>query len=172
MSPKRRKGKGPAPGATRASKALVALGVEHELRPYELPPDADESTLGEAAAGALGIAPETAFKTLIALCDDEPVCAVVPVTGSLSLKALAAAAGAKRAVMAPLDRAERWTGYVKGGISPLGQLKPLRTFIDGTAASHPHVHVSAGQRGLDLRIASADLFTATGATTVSGLGDG
>ena len=172
MSPKRRKGKGPAPGATRASKALVALGVEHELRPYELPPDADESTLGEAAARALGIEPGTAFKTLIALCDDEPVCAVVPVTGSLSLKALAAAAGAKRAVMAPLDRAERWTGYVKGGISPLGQLKPLRTFIDGTAASHPHVHVSAGQRGLDLLVASADLFAATGATSVSGLGDG
>ena len=172
MSPKRRKGKGPAPGATRASKALVALGVEHELRPYELPPDADESTLGEAAARALEIEPGTAFKTLIALCDDEPVCAVVPVTGSLSLKALAAAAGAKRAVMAPLDRVERWTGYVKGGISPLGQLKPLRTFIDGTAASYPHVHVSAGQRGLDLRIASADLFAATGAISVSGLGDG
>lgn len=172
MSPKRRKGKGPAPGATRASKALVTLGIEHELRPYELPPDADESTLGEAAAGALGIAPETAFKTLIALCDGEPACAVVPVSGTLSLKALAAAAGAKRAIMAPLDQAERITGYVKGGISPLGQLKRLRTFVDASVTAHERVHVSAGQRGLDLCLASADLLTATEATAVDGLGAG
>lgn len=170
MSARRRKGAAPGVGATRASQALVALGVPHELTAYELGSDAEETTLGEAAAEALGVPAAEVFKTLVALCDGAPVCAVVPVERSLALKALAAAAGAKRAVMAPLEDAERLTGYVKGGISPFGQLRALPTFVDASAAALARVHVSAGRRGMDLALDPADLVRAAGATLVPGLG--
>lgn len=169
MSKRSRRKGGPAAGATRASKALVALGIEHELTPYELPSDAEEGAIGEAAARALDVPPATVFKTLIALCDGAPTCAVVPVAASLSLKALAAAAGAKRAVMAPIDQAQRITGYIKGGISPVGQLKELPTYVDASAAAHERIHVSAGQRGLDLCLAPGALEAAARATFVAGL---
>lgn len=163
------KGKKGARGATRAARVLEELAVSFELLEYEVPPDADGRSLGEAVAAALGVPPETMFKTLIAEGADGLLCAVVPVSGSLSLKALAAAAGTKKVAMADPAAAERTTGYVTGGISPLGQLKGLPTFIDGSCTALVEVHVSAGKRGLQLRLRSGDLVAATGAKVVEGL---
>ncbi len=163
------KGKSGARGATRAARALEKLGVGFTLLEYEIAAAPDEETLGEAAAAALGVPPETVFKTLIADGADGLLCAILPVTGSLSLKTLAAAAGTKRAAMADPAVAERVTGYVTGGISPLGQLRALPTFIDASAADLALIHVSAGKRGLQLRLESGDLIRATGAMVVDGL---
>src|SRR5688500_19762782 len=107
--------------------------------------------------------PEQVFKTLLAKVDGRLVVAVVPVSGSLDLKALAGAVGGKRAEMAPALEAERSTGYVVGGISPLGQRKPLPTVVDETAATFATVFVSAGRRGLDVALAPDDLVRVTGA---------
>ena len=103
------------------------------------------------------------LKTLLADLDGELVCAVVPVSGSLDLKALASVLGGKRAVMAEPARAERSSGYVVGGISPLGQRTPLRTVVDETAELHDTVHVSGGRRGLSVELAPAELVRLTGA---------
>jgi Cys-tRNA(Pro)/Cys-tRNA(Cys) deacylase len=89
--------------------------------------------------------------------------AVVPVSGDVDLKALASAAGGKRAAMADRTLAERTTGYVRGGISPLGQRKRLPTVIDASAAAHATVYISAGRRGLQVELAPADLVRLTGA---------
>ena len=156
-------------GATRAARVLESLELPFEMLEYEIAPDAEEKSLGEAAAAALGVSPETMFKTLIAEGTDGLLCAIVPVSGSLSLKVLAAAAGTKKAAMADPMRAERVTGYVPGGISPLGQLKVLPTFIDASVSALDEVHVSAGKRGLQLRLGSANLVAATGAKVVDGL---
>ncbi|MCW8221390.1 YbaK/EbsC family protein, partial [Streptomyces griseolus] len=104
---------------------------------------------GEEAAEALGVSPDRVFKTLVADVDGELVVAVVPVAGSLDLKSLASAVGGKRAAMADPAAAERATGYVRGGISPLGQRKRLRTVLDASAEKHPTICVSAGRRGLE-----------------------
>jgi len=105
------------------------------------------------------------FKTLVAEVDGALTVAVVPVSGSLDLKALAAAAGGKRAAMADPAAAERTTGYVRGGISPLGQRRPLPTVVDETALSHPTVFVSAGKRGLELELSPQTLVALTSAVT-------
>jgi Cys-tRNA(Pro)/Cys-tRNA(Cys) deacylase len=150
---------------TPAIKALERERVPHTVRRYEIAA-ADDRTYGEAVADALGVAPLRVFKTLIARLDsNELVVAVVPVSGSLNLRALAAAAKAKSAVMAPPEAAERATGYVTGGISPFGQRKRLRTFVDLSVQLHPTVLVSAGRRGLQVEIAPADLLQHTGAST-------
>jgi Cys-tRNA(Pro)/Cys-tRNA(Cys) deacylase len=122
-------------------------------------------TYGEAVADALGVAPARVFKTLVARLDTmELVVAVVPVTGSLNLRALATAANAKSAAMAPPEVAERATGYVTGGISPFGQRKRLRTFVDTSAQEHSAVLVSAGRRGLQVELAPGDLLRQSGAS--------
>lgn len=136
--------------------------MPHVLRPYDHDPSAP--SYGLEAAEALGVAPERVFKTLLARVDGRLVVAVVPVSGSLDLKALAAAAGGKRAEMAEPAEAERATGYVVGGISPLGQRRALPTIVDSTAADHDEVLVSAGRRGLDVALAPADLVRLTRAT--------
>lgn len=136
--------------------------MPHVLRPYDHDPSAP--SYGLEAAEALGVAPERVFKTLLARVDGRLVVAVVPVSGSLDLKALAAAAGGKRAEMAEPAEAERSTGYVVGGISPLGQRRALPTIVDSTAADHDEVLVSAGRRGLDVALAPADLVRLTRAT--------
>lgn len=118
---------------------------------------------GEAGARALGVEPERMLKTLLADLDGELVCAVVPVAGSLDLKALATALGGKRAAMAEPARAERSSGYVVGGISPLGQRAVLRTAVDETAEIYATVLVSAGRRGLSVELAPADLLRLTAA---------
>lgn len=153
----RRRGRG-----TPATVVLDAAGVEHTLHPYEHDPRA--ASYGLEAADALGLDPAVVLKTLVAEADGVLVVAVVPVTGELDLKALARAVGASRARMADPVAAERSSGYVRGGISPLGQRRRLRTVVDASALDHDRVYVSAGRRGLDVGLAPADLVRLTGAT--------
>ncbi|MGW0858245.1 Cys-tRNA(Pro) deacylase [Streptomyces sp. NPDC002690] len=148
-------------GGTPATVALTAAGAAFTVHSYEHDPAAP--SYGEEAAEALGVSPDRVFKTLVADVDGELTVAVVPVAGSLDLKALASAVGGKRAAMADPAAAERTTGYVRGGISPLGQRKRLRTVVDETAGSHPTICVSAGRRGLEVELAAADLARLTGA---------
>jgi len=131
------------------------------VRGYEHDPAVTD--FGQEAAAALGLPQEQVFKTLLADLDGELVVGVVPVSGQLDLKALAAALGGKKAVMAQPAVAERRTGYVVGGISPIGQKTRLRTVIDASARALPSVLVSGGRRGLDLELAPDDLQRATGA---------
>jgi Cys-tRNA(Pro)/Cys-tRNA(Cys) deacylase len=116
------------------------------------------------AAEALGLEPATVFKTLVADVDGKLTVAIVPVEHQLDLKALAAALGAKKAQMADVKAAERTTGYVAGGISPLGQRRALPTLIDSSATGHATIYVSAGRRGLEIELAPGDLQELTGAT--------
>lgn len=154
------------PGGTPATVALTDAGVPFTLHSYVHDPnDPAYSSYGEEAARALGVAPEQVFKTLVADVDGALTVAIVPVSGSLDLKALAAAVGGKRATMADPAAAERATGYVRGGISPLGQRKRLRTALDASAADHATVCVSAGRRGLEVELSPADLAALTDAVT-------
>ncbi|MGW1314018.1 Cys-tRNA(Pro) deacylase [Streptomyces sp. NPDC002426] len=150
------------PGGTPATVALTAAGTAFTVHSYDHDPASP--SYGEEAAEALGVSADRVFKTLVAEVDGELVVAVVPVAGSLDLKALASAVGGKRAVMADPAAAERTTGYVRGGISPLGQRKRLRTVLDASAGSHPTICVSAGRRGLEVELSAADLATLTDAT--------
>lgn len=155
-----------APGGTPATAALTRGGVSFELHAYATQPHDPHaaSSYGEEAATALDLSPDRVFKTLLARVDDRLVVAVVPVSGSLDLKALAAAVGGKRAAMADPAEAERATGYVVGGISPMGSRTPLPTVIDETVSDGPVVHVSAGRRGLQVSLAPGDLVEVTRAT--------
>ena len=141
--------------------------MPHTLRAYEHDPRARERgvSFGMEAAQALGLDPAQVFKTLLADVDGRLTVAVVPVDRSLDLKALAAAVGGKRAVMAEPAAAERATGYVVGGISPLGQRRRLPTVVDDSALAWPTVLVSAGRRGLDVELAPDDLVRLTEAST-------
>jgi Cys-tRNA(Pro)/Cys-tRNA(Cys) deacylase len=149
-------------GGTPATALLAKAGVAFTLHPYVHDPRAE--AYGDEAAAALGIDSARIFKTLIATVDGALVCGVVPVAGHLDLKSLAAAVGGKRATMAETSAATRATGYVLGGISPLGQRSRLPVVIDDSAAGFETVYVSAGRRGLQVELAPADLVAATGAT--------
>ena len=151
-----------AGAGTPASTALAAAGIPFTLHPYEHDPAA--ASYGLEAAEALGVEPERVFKTLLADTELGIVVGVVPVTGLLDLKALAAAVGAKRATMADPAVAERRTGYVVGGISPIGQKTRHVTVVDETAQLFDTVFVSGGRRGLDVELTPADLLIATGAS--------
>ncbi|ARZ70591.1 transcriptional regulator [Streptomyces albireticuli] len=148
-------------GSTPAIVALEQAGAAFTVHAYDHDPAV--ASYGEEAARALGRNPGQIFKTLVAEVDGALTVAVVPVSGSLDLKALAAAVGGKRAAMADPAAAERTTGYVRGGISPLGQRKRLPTALDSSADAHPTVCVSAGRRGLEVELAPADLAALTGA---------
>lgn len=148
---------------TPALVALVAAGVPHTARTYEHDPASDLG-YGLEAAHLLGVPPEQVFKTLVAEVDGSLTVAVVPVTGTLDLKALAAAVGGKRGAMADAHTAERATGYVLGGISPLGQRTALPTVLDETVWLFDTVLVSGGRRGLDVELAPDDLVRLTSAT--------
>lgn len=148
-----------SPGGTPATVALTRAGVAYTVHPYQHDPAAP--SYGLEAAAALGLPPEQVFKTLLAEVDGALTVAVVPVTGTLNLKALAGAAGGRRAAMADPAVAERVTGYVVGGISPLGQRRALPTVVDASAADHEVVYVSGGRRGLDVGLAPADLVRLT-----------
>ena len=148
---------------TPATVALTRAGIEFTVHPYEHDPRAE--SYGLEAAEALGVPPERVLKTLLADIDGELVVAVVPVSGQLDLKALARAVGGRRAAMADPTAAERSTGYVVGGISPVGQRKRLRTVVDESALTHAGVLVSGGRRGLDLELSPTDLVGVTGAVT-------
>lgn len=138
------------------------MGVAYRTVSYAHDPDA--ASYGTEASDALGLDPDSVFKTLLALVDGVVVVACVPVAGMLNLKALARAVGGKKAVMADPSLAERTTGYVVGGISPLGQRKRLPTFIDELVELLDEVHVSGGRRGLEIALAPNDLVAASSAT--------
>ncbi|MDP9465953.1 MAG: Cys-tRNA(Pro) deacylase [Actinomycetota bacterium] len=146
---------------TPATLLLEREGVAHAVHAYEI--DAHAGSYGQAAAQALGVEPERMLKTLLASVDGRLVCGVVPVAGTLDLKALAGAVAGKRAAMADPALAERSTGYVVGGISPLGQRTRLPTVVDETAELWDTVVVSAGRRGLSVELAPDDLVRLTGA---------
>jgi Cys-tRNA(Pro)/Cys-tRNA(Cys) deacylase len=149
---------------TPATVVLTAQRIAHTLHPYDVTPDA--ANYGALVAEALGVPPEMVFKTLIADVDGSGLtAAVVPVTGDLDLKALAHAVGGKRAGLADRAAAERATGYVRGGISPLGQRKRLPTVIDESAEGIDLMYVSAGRRGLQVSLAPVDLMRLTDART-------
>lgn len=146
---------------TRGVQALEQAGVEFVLHAYSLEDEGD--SYGEAVARTLDVSPDRLFKTLLAAVDGGPVVAIVPVSGRLGLKALARAAGGKKAEMVPPADAERLTGYVTGGISPFGQKRQLPVFVDESIASHPTIFCSAGQRGLQVELAPSDLAGLLGA---------
>jgi Cys-tRNA(Pro)/Cys-tRNA(Cys) deacylase len=148
---------------TPALQAADRAGVAYEVLEYAHRADAE--SYGLEAAAALGMPPELIFKTLVTRVDGRTlVVALVPVNRELDLKALAAAVGGKRAEMAPIAQAERATGYVAGGISPLGQRKRLPTVIDESVLALERLCVSAGRRGLQIRLSREDLIALTGAT--------
>jgi Cys-tRNA(Pro)/Cys-tRNA(Cys) deacylase len=150
-----------AAGGTPATVALTQAGIAYQVRAYEHDPRAE--SYGLEAAQALGVDPARVFKTLLATLDGSLVVGVVPVSGHLDLKALAKALDGSKALMADVAAAERATGYVAGGISPVGQRRPHRTVLDASALEHDTVLVSGGRRGLDLEIAPQDLVAITGA---------
>jgi Cys-tRNA(Pro)/Cys-tRNA(Cys) deacylase len=154
-----------AGAGTPATVALTKANVPFTAHIYEHDPAA--GSFGTEAAEAMGVVPERVFKTLLAEVDGKLTVAVVPVSGSLDLKALASAVGGKKAAMADPAAAERSTGYVLGGISPLGQRKPLRTVVDESALEFETVFCSGGRRGFEVELAPADLVRLTAAVTAS-----
>jgi len=145
--------------------ALERAGIPFTL--HEYPHDPRHESYGQEASEALGVTADRVFKTLVAEVDGTLVTGVVPVEGQLDLKALAAASGGKKAAMAQVAAAERATGYVTGGISPVGQRKRLPVVLDESAMRFATVFCSAGRRGLEIEIAPADLVRATGAKVAS-----
>lgn len=144
------------PGINVAKKA----GIQYKIHEYNHDP-AHES-YGLEAAGKMGVSPDRVFKTLVvALETKELVTAVVPVSAMLNMKQIAKAAGAKKAAMAAAADVQRSSGYVLGGVSPLGQKKSLRTFIDQSAGQFTTIFVSAGRRGLEIELSASDLATLT-----------
>jgi Cys-tRNA(Pro)/Cys-tRNA(Cys) deacylase len=141
---------------TPATRAAKAAGITYTLHQYDHDPRA-ASYAGEAAE-VLGLDPRRVFKTLVVSVGDDLAVAIVPAADQLDLKAVG-----KRAAMADTARAEKVTGYVAGGISPLGQRRRLPTFLDASAREHPTVFVSAGRRGLEIELAPDDLAALTGA---------
>lgn len=143
--------------------ALAAAGIPFRVHSYDHDPSA--ASFGLEAAAALGVEPARVFKTLFTSVDGTLVVGVVPVSGQLDLKSVAAAVGGKKAVMADPSDAERASGYVLGGISPVGQRRQHPTVVDESVLGFETVYVSGGKRGMELELAPADLVRATGATT-------
>jgi Cys-tRNA(Pro)/Cys-tRNA(Cys) deacylase len=151
---------------TPAVRAMEQAGVAFQLLEYDYDPSADQ--IGLQAAQALGRPASTVFKTLVVALDSgELVCAIIPSEARLNLKAIASAAGARKAELSDPKKAERTTGYAVGGISPLGQRKRLRTFIDVSAPLLDKIVVNGGRRGLQIVVRPADLILATSGMTVS-----
>lgn len=139
---------------TPSTRAARKAGVDFRLHEYTHDPGADSYAL--EAAEALALDPQRVFKTLVVDRDGTLAVCIVPAADTLDLRSLG-----KRAAMAPMDRAERVTGYVAGGISPLGQRRALPTLLDESAIEQPTVFVSAGRRGLEIELAPADLVALT-----------
>jgi Cys-tRNA(Pro)/Cys-tRNA(Cys) deacylase len=149
---------------TPATVALTKAGVAFTLHEYDYDPNA--ARIGMQAAAALGVDPARLLKTLMAKAGGI-VCVLVPSDAEVSLKKLAVAAGAKDAAMLPPPEAERITGYHVGGISPFGQKKRVRTFVDAAALAHASVIVNGGRRGLQIELAPADLTRVLDATAAA-----
>jgi Cys-tRNA(Pro)/Cys-tRNA(Cys) deacylase len=145
--------------------ALSTAGVPFTAHPYEHDPSAP--SYGLEAAQALDVAPARVFKTLMVSVDGRLAVGIVPVAGQLDLKAVASSLGGKKATMADPADAERATGYVRGGISPVGQRRSYATVLDESATDFATVFVSGGRRGLDLELTPADLVRVTGATVAA-----
>lgn len=148
---------------TPATAAVAKAGVAFTLHTYDYDPDADR--VGLQAAEALGEPAERVLKTLMTLVDDRPVCVVLRSDRTVNMKALARAAGGKAARMMPPADAERLTGYKVGGISPFAQKRRAPVIVDGDALTRSLVYVNGGGRGLQIRLAPADLVQALGADT-------
>lgn len=148
---------------TRATLALEKTGKPFEILEYPYDPNA--SSRGLQAAKALGLPPSMVFKTLMLEAGNEVCIALLPSDRELNLKALASVSGKKSAAMLRPNDAERISGYHIGGISPLGQKKALRCFVDDSALALPFMVVNGGQRGLQIKIAPTDLLTALAAST-------
>jgi Cys-tRNA(Pro)/Cys-tRNA(Cys) deacylase len=155
---------------TPALAALTAAGIAHVVHEYAAPEPAGARDrdgrphFGLEAAAALGVEPDRIFKTLVASVDGLLVVGVVPVSGELDLKALAAAAGGHRGELAPPEEAQRATGSVIGGISPLGHRRPMPVYVDSRASGFATIFVSGGRRGLQVELAPGDLVRLAGAT--------
>lgn len=153
----------PRHSSTPATTELIRRGIDFEEHEYTHLAGAE--SYGLEAAEALGVAAARVFKTLLSMADGRPVVAVVPVDSRLDLKALARTVGAHKAVMAAPEDAERVTGYVVGGISPLGQRRRHTTVVDESAAAHESIFVSGGKRGFDLELSPESLRRVTDALT-------
>lgn len=151
--------------STPAVVALQRAGVTFTLHTYDYDPG--DHRVGLQAAEALGVNPAEVFKTLMALVDGKPVCAIAPSDSEIHLKRLAAAAGGKAAKMMPPSDAERMTGYRIGGISPFGQKRAVPVFLDDTALGHPLIYLNGGQRGLQVRLDPRDIICVLKATPVA-----
>jgi Cys-tRNA(Pro)/Cys-tRNA(Cys) deacylase len=144
------------PAINAAKKAKIAFQVHEYIH------DSSYQAYGKEAAEKLGVVAQRVFKTLVAKLDDNQlIVAIVPVDSMLTMKSLAKACSGKRAQMADKLEVQRTTGYVLGGVSPIGQKKALQTIIDGSAQQHPTIYVSAGRRGLEIELTAADLRTLT-----------
>jgi Cys-tRNA(Pro)/Cys-tRNA(Cys) deacylase len=142
---------------TPATRAATRAGVSFAVHEYEHDPSAESYAL--EAAGAMRVDPARVYKTLVITLRDSFAVCIVPSDASLDLRTLG-----KHAAMAPVERAERVTGYVAGGISPLGQRRPLPTYLDDSALRFDAIYVSAGRRGLEIELAPDDLISLTHAT--------
>ena len=142
---------------TPAINAAKKAGISYRIHEYAHDPNAE--SYGLEAAEKLGVPAERVFKTLVAELDDGRLAVgIVPVATSLNLKSLASAVGARRAEMADMAKAERTTGYVAGGISPIGQKKRLPAVLDASAEAHETIYVSAGRRGVEIELSPGDLL--------------
>jgi Cys-tRNA(Pro)/Cys-tRNA(Cys) deacylase len=148
---------------TRGTRELQRAGIPHRLLRYDY---GGEGPVAADAAAQLGVEPQRMFKSLVAMAGEEPLFALVPADHELSLKRLAAAAGAKQAVMATRAQAERISGYQVGGISPLGSRRSLRVFLDESALEHGSICLNAGGRGLIVEVETAALIAQTAAVAV------
>ena len=148
--------------STPATMSLTRAGVAFTVHEYQAADDSD-GTYGEAVAAALGVDPDRVFKTLVTLVDGRPTVAIVPVAGQLSLKALCRAVGGRRAELASPQDAQRWTGFVIGGMSPFGQKRRLPTVVDATVLGFEAVFVGGGRRGIQVELAPDDLLAVAGA---------
>ena len=150
---------------TRATDVAKRAGITHTVHEYEHDDRASLRAGGRGyaleAVSALGIAPERVFKTIVVAVDGRLGVAIVPADAEVDLKAVADALGGRKAAIAPPAEAERATGYVLGGISPLGTRRALPTALDASASTHATIHVSAGRRGLEIELAAADLLALT-----------
>jgi len=148
---------------TPATQAMEKSGQSFAVLEYDYDPNA--ASIGLHAAQSLGLSPSIVFKTLMVMAVDEPLIAIVPSDKELNLKALAQASGRKSVAMMKPSDAERLSGYKVGGISPLGQKKRLRIFLDDSALSLPFIVINGGQRGLQIQASPTAILTATQAIT-------